>query len=106
MAKYVVEILGGNGCISYAFGASNNMARLSSAGGVVYLEPDYFRFEDHSNSFVALFDDREFANEVGYACCWNGQRYHVKAARGRVRNEGRVVTRDDLGGEIHGCQER
>lgn len=108
MAKYVVKILGTNGSLASVTGETG-MRLVSGGGADVGRDGRVFVASDGGDlcceeERVALFEDRELADEVGLACRWNNQRYAVVPARGRVREVGRVVTRGDLGAELTSCQ--
>lgn len=88
---YRVEILGGN--------AIGNRVRVARTGAMVYANTSgrmggtlcAGEWEADAPPTVALFADEHTASEVAVAALWNGQRYAVRAARGREKARGAII---------------
>lgn len=105
MAIYAVRIIGSNGSAARAWMGevgfvSHGQGELGGDKGIVYVGGHPAAGEA---GVPALFEDRELAVEVARACHWNSQHGDVVAARGWVRQQGRVVARAE--GRIVSCQE-
>lgn len=87
---FVAEIINTNACTATATVQGHCLeaspSRTTNRGLVCWPRND--QYEDPT---PALFSSRAQAEEAAEACRWNNQRYSVRAARGKVREYGRLV---------------
>lgn len=91
---YIAETFGSNGCYASAGDEQGRQYRSPSRHPSSIIE---IEASDGSDSTPALFESREDARAVALACHWNGQRFGVRAARGRVREIGTIIPAGTVG---------
>ncbi len=110
--RYLAEIQGANGSKAFALGRAEDGSTVQvfaqthdSLEWHALLLGTEFDEEGHDGYChpVALFATREAARDAALAAHWNNQSLRVRAARGKIREQGRDVKTPPLGWTS--CQE-
>lgn len=103
MAIYYAEILGANASESFAH---STLLRFSAVGAVDEWRPVTVSWVGCNNYKVALFSSKDEARTVARACRWSNQFFRVRAARGKIRATGLLLSGRllSLAGKVRGCQ--